>query len=317
MLRRDPAPVTGALNGSGGVDNGTDVITEGAAGTGEVVGPVTDTTTLSIRLREGANASDFRVSERSAVAWSPSVNLDFSRPIDLVVYGSTSAPLVTLGQIDVRQGINDADGDGLCDQIDACVGPDGPDRDGDGVGANCDCNDGDARAYPRAAEVCDAVAQSCGAPDERVYLDVDGDGLLHSLARGDATNPSGAAFVDGSPLELTGDRFAVQYRLPLEGFDPSEPFEIRITGRFGQPRFGYGFPTIALSDGQSANIFRFLELPFSSRIPRSTAATVIGQDHGDRLEYLPSGWQWRGPASCCRGRGMGSARPRGRRPTGS
>jgi len=68
------------------------------------------------------------------------------------------------------------------------------DRDGDGVGADEDCDDGDPTVHPGAREVCDGADQDCdawvdeGLPVFRWYTDEDGDGYAGTPA-GEACGP--------------------------------------------------------------------------------------------------------------------------------
>ncbi|MCB9797001.1 MAG: putative metal-binding motif-containing protein [Alphaproteobacteria bacterium] len=70
---------------------------------------------------------------------------------------------------------------GLDSAVDERPDPSLQDADGDGVVASLDCDDGDARTYPGAEELCDAADQDCdGVVDEGVtrtaWPDADGDG---------------------------------------------------------------------------------------------------------------------------------------------
>ncbi len=103
---------------------------------------------------------------------------------------------------------DDSDGDGVCDSVDRCEGVDDSidgdgdgapdacdncpelynlpqnDRDEDGFGSGCDCDDRDASAFPGGVEVCDGADNDCnGSTDDLngvpglFYPDFDGDGV--------------------------------------------------------------------------------------------------------------------------------------------
>ncbi len=82
------------------------------------------------------------------------------------------------------------------------------DWDGDGVGAEEDCDDADPGVYPGATEVCDGADQDCdawvdeGLPVLRWYTDEDGDGYAGTAA-GEGCGPPVAVQRRGRRTAMT------------------------------------------------------------------------------------------------------------------
>lgn len=73
--------------------------------------------------------------------------------------------------------ISDIDGDGVCDQSDACDLDDAEgDADGDGWCADLDCADDDPARFPGAAELCNGLDDACAGALPADEVDGDGDG---------------------------------------------------------------------------------------------------------------------------------------------
>lgn len=106
----------------------------------------------------------------------------------------------------------DADGDGVFDFCDTCVGVSDPgqlDADGDGAGAACDCDDTNPDVIPGGGEICDGIDSDCDLVLPLDEQDLDSDGALACAGDCDdgnaATGPGAVEVNDGADNQCPGD----------------------------------------------------------------------------------------------------------------
>jgi MYXO-CTERM domain-containing protein len=100
--------------------------------------------------------------------------------------------------------LNHADEDGICGDIDQCIGDDSTlDVDNDGYCTDQDCRDDDADADPGAEELCNGLYEDCD--DEVPVGETDSDGDLFRICDGDCDGEAGADEVDSDGVLACDD----------------------------------------------------------------------------------------------------------------
>ncbi|MBL8787001.1 MAG: hypothetical protein JNJ59_19000, partial [Deltaproteobacteria bacterium] len=153
-----------------------------------------------------------------------------------------------------RAQAQDADGDGVLDPVDRCLGPDGTqDADSDGVTSGCDCDDSDRTRFPGALDVCNGRDDDCdGRLDVHTALSATGGQLRSLIGRGIATGSLSRTYSvsqGGRRLEIAASATApfgeLYFRMPLTLFSSGLVRRVSVTldavQRTGDHDLQFGF----------------------------------------------------------------------------